>query len=235
MGSLSQIKDEAPKVIETFLKKIEVLLQAPVIIVRIDNGTKFKNQVLKENFDSVGISYQSSSVRTPQQNGVSEAIATACYTQNCSIIHCRFDKTPYELINGRKPDISFLHLFGALCYPKNDQEDLGKLGAKGLDLTYAPSAITSQKPTEHDLDQLFEAMYDDYIGGQPSAATRTSPSAQVHQVLQTPMATTTTTDTASTPTNSFSQAADIPNSSQDVDKLEPQQQCVQQQDDQVLL
>ncbi|GKF58306.1 retrovirus-related pol polyprotein from transposon TNT 1-94, partial [Tanacetum coccineum] len=35
------------------------------------------------------------------------------------------------LINGRKPDISFLHVFGALCYPKNDREDIGKLGAKG--------------------------------------------------------------------------------------------------------
>nr|GFC09142.1 retrovirus-related Pol polyprotein from transposon TNT 1-94 [Tanacetum cinerariifolium] len=43
----------------------------------------------------------------------------------------RFNKTPYELINGRKPDISFLHVFGALCYPKNDREDIGKLGAKG--------------------------------------------------------------------------------------------------------
>nr|GEW42734.1 retrovirus-related Pol polyprotein from transposon TNT 1-94 [Tanacetum cinerariifolium] len=40
-------------------------------------------------------------------------------------------KTPYELINGRKPDISFLHVFGALCYPKNDREDIGNLGAKG--------------------------------------------------------------------------------------------------------
>nr|GEV55447.1 integrase, catalytic region, zinc finger, CCHC-type, peptidase aspartic, catalytic [Tanacetum cinerariifolium] len=38
---------------------------------------------------------------------------------------------PYELINGRKPDISFLYVFGALCYPKNDREDIGKLGAKG--------------------------------------------------------------------------------------------------------
>nr|GFC17811.1 hypothetical protein [Tanacetum cinerariifolium] len=47
-----------------------------------------------------------------------EAIATACFTQNRSIIHYRFNKTPYELINGRKPDISFLHVFGALCYPK---------------------------------------------------------------------------------------------------------------------
>nr|GFA49155.1 integrase, catalytic region, zinc finger, CCHC-type, peptidase aspartic, catalytic [Tanacetum cinerariifolium] len=47
-----------------------------------------------------------------------------------SIIHRRFNKTPYELINGRKPDISFLHVFGALCYPKNDRDDIGKLGAK---------------------------------------------------------------------------------------------------------
>nr|GEV72036.1 integrase, catalytic region, zinc finger, CCHC-type, peptidase aspartic, catalytic [Tanacetum cinerariifolium] len=60
-----------------------------------------------------------------------EAIATACFTQNRSIIHRRFNKTPYELINGRKPDISFLYVFGDLCYLKNDREDIGKLGAKG--------------------------------------------------------------------------------------------------------
>nr|GFB80754.1 retrovirus-related Pol polyprotein from transposon TNT 1-94 [Tanacetum cinerariifolium] len=55
-------------------------------------------------------------------------------------------------INGkRKLDISFLHVFGALCYPKNDRNDIGKLGAKG------------------ELDLLFEAMYDDYFGGKPSA------------------------------------------------------------------
>nr|GEV93781.1 integrase, catalytic region, zinc finger, CCHC-type, peptidase aspartic, catalytic [Tanacetum cinerariifolium] len=150
-------KDEAQEVIIKFLKRITVLLQSPVIIIRTDNDTEFKNQVLKEYFDTVGISHQMSSVRTPQQNGVverrnwtlveatrtmlifshaplflwAEAIATACFTQNRSIIHRRFKKTPYELINGKKPDISFLHVFGALCYPKNDREDIGKLGAKG--------------------------------------------------------------------------------------------------------
>nr|GEV21609.1 Gag-Pol polyprotein [Tanacetum cinerariifolium] len=60
-----------------------------------------------------------------------EAIATACYTQNRSIIHRCFNKTPYKLIQGRKPDISYLHVFRALCYPKNDREDIGKLGTKG--------------------------------------------------------------------------------------------------------
>nr|GFA70771.1 integrase, catalytic region, zinc finger, CCHC-type, peptidase aspartic, catalytic [Tanacetum cinerariifolium] len=150
-------KDEAPEVIIKFLKRITVLLQSPVIIIRTDNGIEFKNQVLKEYFDTVGISHQMSSVRTPQQNRVverryrtlveaartmlifycvplflwAEAIATVCFTQNRSIIHRRFNKTPYELINDRKLDISFLHVFGVLCYPKNNREDIGKLGAKG--------------------------------------------------------------------------------------------------------
>ncbi|GJV73291.1 retrovirus-related pol polyprotein from transposon TNT 1-94 [Tanacetum coccineum] len=59
-----------------------------------------------------------------------EAIATACYTQNRSLIHQKFNKTSYELINGRKLDISFLYVLEALCYPKNDREDIRKLGAK---------------------------------------------------------------------------------------------------------
>ncbi|GKD20512.1 hypothetical protein Tco_1222215, partial [Tanacetum coccineum] len=46
--------------------------------------------------------------------------------------------------------------------------------SSGLDLTYAPSTITTQQPTKRELDLLFEAMYDDYIGGLPSAATRTA-------------------------------------------------------------
>ncbi|GJT03235.1 retrovirus-related pol polyprotein from transposon TNT 1-94 [Tanacetum coccineum] len=55
-------KDEAPEAIKTFLKKIQVLLQALVIIVRTDNDTEFKNQVLQEYFNNVGISLQASSV-----------------------------------------------------------------------------------------------------------------------------------------------------------------------------
>nr|GFB29664.1 retrovirus-related Pol polyprotein from transposon TNT 1-94 [Tanacetum cinerariifolium] len=249
-----------------------------------------------------------SSVRTPQQNGVversnrtlveaattmlifsraplflwAEAIAIVCFTQNRSIIHRRFNKTPYELINDKKSDMSFLHVFGALCYPKNDREDIGKLGAKGdigffigysadscayrvynhrtkkimetmnvsfdelfemafeqrsskprlnnmtsgqissgLDLTYAPSTIITQQPSEGELDLLFEAMYDDYIGGQPSATARTVLPALEPQVHESSTASTTIVDTALIPTNSSSLVTNIPITSQDVDELNP--------------
>nr|GFD45997.1 hypothetical protein [Tanacetum cinerariifolium] len=48
-------------------------------------------------------------------------------------------------------------------------------------LTYAPSTITKQQPTEGELDLLFEAMYDDYFGGQPSASVENVPPAQEPQ------------------------------------------------------
>ncbi|XP_031121052.1 uncharacterized protein LOC116024300 [Ipomoea triloba] len=89
-----------------------------------------------------GISHQLSAARTPQQNGVAErrnrtlkeaarvmisaarlpkrywaeAINTACYTQNRSMIHKQYSKTPYELCKGRKPDISYFHSFGCKCF-----------------------------------------------------------------------------------------------------------------------
>ncbi|GJV64252.1 retrovirus-related pol polyprotein from transposon TNT 1-94 [Tanacetum coccineum] len=123
-------KDKAPEEIKTFLKKNTILLQAPVIIhasVRTLNKqvVERRNRTLVEADRTMLIFYCASLFLW------AKAIATACYTQNRSIIHPRFDNTPYELYYNRIPDISFLHVFGALCYPKNDREDIGKLGAKG--------------------------------------------------------------------------------------------------------
>ncbi|GJV16392.1 retrovirus-related pol polyprotein from transposon TNT 1-94 [Tanacetum coccineum] len=161
-------KDEAPKVILKCIKNIQVRLNATVRNVRTDNGTEFVNQTLREFYENVGISHQTSVSRTPQQNGIverqnqtlievartmlifskaplflwAEAINTARYTQNCSLIRLRYNKTPYELMQDKKPDLSFFHVFGVLCYPTDDNDDLGKLDAKadiGIFVGYAPA------------------------------------------------------------------------------------------------
>ncbi|GJX61015.1 retrovirus-related pol polyprotein from transposon TNT 1-94 [Tanacetum coccineum] len=107
-----RIKDEAPKAIIKCIKNIQVHLNATVHNVRTDNGTEFVNQTLREFYENVGSSHQASVARTPQQNG------------------------------DKKPDLSFFHVFGALCYPTNDNDDLGKLDAKadiGIFVGYAPA------------------------------------------------------------------------------------------------
>nr|GEZ52905.1 hypothetical protein [Tanacetum cinerariifolium] len=71
-----------------------------------------------------------------------EAVATACFTQNQTIIRLRHGKTPYELLHSKLPDLSFYHMFGALCYPINDSENLSKLQPKaniGIFIGYAPT------------------------------------------------------------------------------------------------
>ncbi|GKD91627.1 retrotransposon protein, putative, unclassified, partial [Tanacetum coccineum] len=69
-----------------------------------------------------------------------EVVATACYTQNRFVIRLRHDKTPYELLHDKLPDLSFFYVFGALCYPTNDNENLGKLQPKAdIFIGYAPT------------------------------------------------------------------------------------------------
>ncbi|GJR76195.1 retrovirus-related pol polyprotein from transposon TNT 1-94, partial [Tanacetum coccineum] len=161
-------KDEALAFIINFLKMIQVRLKETVRRIRTDNGTEFVNQTLREYYEKVGISHETSVARSPQQNGVverrnrtlieaahtmliyakaplflwAEAVATACYTQNRSMIRRRHGKTPYELLHDKPPDLSYLHVFGALCYPTNDSENLGKLQPKadiGIFIGYAPT------------------------------------------------------------------------------------------------
>nr|GFB93344.1 integrase, catalytic region, zinc finger, CCHC-type, peptidase aspartic, catalytic [Tanacetum cinerariifolium] len=97
-----------------------------------------------------------------------EAVSTACFTQNRSIIRLRHGKTPYELLHSKLPDLSFFHVFGALCYPTNDGENLGKLQPKadiGIFIGYAPSKKPSEFITD---DLLFQPMFDELLNPPPS-------------------------------------------------------------------
>ncbi|GJZ52061.1 retrovirus-related pol polyprotein from transposon TNT 1-94 [Tanacetum coccineum] len=147
-----------------------------------DNETEFVNQTLREYYEQVGISHETSVARSLQQNGVIErqAVATTCYTQNRSIICLRHGKTPYELLHDKLPDLSFLYVFGALCYPTNDSENLGKLQPKadiGIFIAYAPTKkafrIYNRRTrriieTIHvDFDEL-SAMASEHISSEPT-------------------------------------------------------------------
>ncbi|GJT74685.1 retrovirus-related pol polyprotein from transposon TNT 1-94 [Tanacetum coccineum] len=150
-------KDETPEVLKDFLTMIQRNLQALVISVRTDRGTEFLNKTLNAFFKEEGIEHQTSTPRTPEQNGVverrnrtlveaartmlsasklplffwAEAITTACYTQNRSIIILTHEKTAYHIINDRKPLIKHLHIFGCTCYLTRDGENLDKMKEKG--------------------------------------------------------------------------------------------------------
>ncbi|GKG05002.1 retrovirus-related pol polyprotein from transposon TNT 1-94, partial [Tanacetum coccineum] len=113
MGEMfARSKDKAPAFIINFLKMIQVRIKETVRHIRTDNGTEFVNQTLREYYEKVGISHETSVARFAQQNSVverrnhmlieaactmliyakaplflwAEAVAIACYTQNRSMI-----------------------------------------------------------------------------------------------------------------------------------------------------
>ncbi|GJR72654.1 retrovirus-related pol polyprotein from transposon TNT 1-94 [Tanacetum coccineum] len=148
---------------------------------KTDTGIKFVNQTLREYYEKVGISHEISDACSPPQNGFverrnrtlyeaartmliyakamlflwAEVVATTCYTQNHSIICLRHGKTPYELLHDKVPDLSFLHVFGALCYLTNDSGNLGKLQPKADidfdELTAMASEHSSLEPALHEM------------------------------------------------------------------------------------
>nr|GFA32087.1 retrovirus-related Pol polyprotein from transposon TNT 1-94 [Tanacetum cinerariifolium] len=122
-------KDETSDVVIKFITQIQVGLNKTVRCVRTDNGIEFVNHTMTEYYE--------------------QAVATACYTQNQSLIYTRHHKTPYELVHNKKPDLTFFRVFGALCYLTNDSEDLGKLqptADTGIFVGPVPPAQAEQAP-----------------------------------------------------------------------------------------
>nr|GEW51551.1 hypothetical protein [Tanacetum cinerariifolium] len=149
-------KDETPEVLIDFLRLVQRGLHAQVRIVRIDKGTEFFNQSLYAYFATEGILHQTSVAPTPEQNSVvkrrnrtlveaaqttlsaakvpiffwTKAIAIVCFTQKRSFVILRHEKTPYHIMNDRKPLVKFFHIFCSLCNIVRDGENLNKMKEK---------------------------------------------------------------------------------------------------------
>ncbi|PRQ45332.1 putative RNA-directed DNA polymerase [Rosa chinensis] len=127
-----------------------------IVRLRTDHGTEFENASFDEFCNDMGIKHEFSAPITPQQNGVverknrvliemgrvmlnsaglahtfwAEAISNACYTINRVIFRSGTEKTPYEILKGKKPNVSHLRVFGSPCYIYRDREYLAKFDAK---------------------------------------------------------------------------------------------------------
>nr|GEU54226.1 retrovirus-related Pol polyprotein from transposon TNT 1-94 [Tanacetum cinerariifolium] len=74
-----------------------------------------------------------------------EAIATTCFAQNRSLVISWHEKTPYHIINGRKPPVKFFHIFFSLCYIVKDGENLDKMKEKSSVVTAVDTFNQRQK------------------------------------------------------------------------------------------
>ncbi|GKA83874.1 putative ribonuclease H-like domain-containing protein, partial [Tanacetum coccineum] len=148
--------DETYGILKDFITFIENQLTKKVKAIRCDNGTEFKNSKLIELCGLKGIKRDYSNARTPQQNGVAErknrtlieaartmladsklptmfwteAVSTACYVLNRVLLTKPHNKTPYELVSGKVPNISHLKPFGCLVTILNTSDHLGKFEGK---------------------------------------------------------------------------------------------------------
>ncbi|GJT36161.1 putative ribonuclease H-like domain-containing protein [Tanacetum coccineum] len=149
-------KDETSGILQHFIRQIENQLNQMVKIIRSDNGIEFKNRDMLEFCGNKGIKQEYSNARTPQQNGVAErmnmtlieaartmladsllpttfwaeAVSTACYIFNRVRVTKPQNKTPYELLFGHKPIISYIRPFGCHVTILDTLSVLGKFDGK---------------------------------------------------------------------------------------------------------
>ncbi|GKA74054.1 retrovirus-related pol polyprotein from transposon TNT 1-94, partial [Tanacetum coccineum] len=140
-------------------ESIENQINHRVKIIRCDNGTEFKNNEMNQFCQIKGIMREFSVARTPQQNGVAEinnrtlieaartmlvdsllpttfwaeAINTACYVQNKVLVTKPHNKTPYELLISRPPNLDFMRPFGCHVTMLNTLDLLGKFEGKAVE------------------------------------------------------------------------------------------------------
>jgi hypothetical protein len=153
-----QEKSQTQQTLKKFLRRAQNEFRLRIKKIRSDNGTEFKNSQIEGFLEEEDIKHEFSSPYTPQQNGVverknrtlmdmartmfeeykasnrfwAEAINTACYFINRLYLHRILKKTSYELLTGKKPNVSYFRVFGSKCFI---------LVKRGKNSKFAPKAV----------------------------------------------------------------------------------------------
>ncbi|GJS93728.1 putative ribonuclease H-like domain-containing protein [Tanacetum coccineum] len=191
-------KDETSEILCKFIIGLENQLNHNVKIIRCDNGTEFKNHAMNEFCAKKGIKREFSVARTPQQNGVAErknrtlieaartmladsllpipfwaeAVNTACYVLNRVLVTKPQNKTPYELLIGNSPSISFMRPFGCPLTILNTLDSLGKFDGKsdeGYLLGYSTTSKAFRVYNKR-TKRVEENLHIDFLKDQPNVA-----------------------------------------------------------------
>jgi hypothetical protein len=159
LGVLSAEKSQTQETLKKFLRWAQNEFGLRVKKIRSDNGTEFKNSQIEGFLEEEGIEHEFSSPYTPQQNGVmernnrtlmdmartmleeyktsdrfwAEAINNACYSINRFYLHRILKKTSYELLTGKKPNVSYFRVFGSKCFILVKRDRNSKFAPKALE------------------------------------------------------------------------------------------------------
>ncbi|KAL4384369.1 hypothetical protein GQ457_15G012400 [Hibiscus cannabinus] len=163
--------DEALEKFITFSKIAQNDVGQNISHIRSDHGTEFQNLGFEDFCNENGISHNFSAPRTPQQNGVverknrtleemartmlcennlpkyfwAEATNTSCYIINRLMIRPILNKTPYEILKNKRPNIGYFHPFGCKCFVLNNgKENLGKFDAKSDEAIFLGYSLNSK-------------------------------------------------------------------------------------------
>ncbi|KAK1610252.1 hypothetical protein QYE76_033925 [Lolium multiflorum] len=152
-------KDETQQIFIDFATEVQRQHNLLIMAIRSDNGSEFKNYTLNDFLSEEGIRHQYFAAYTPQQNGVAErknrnlldmarsmmaeyksrynfwaeVISTACHSSNRLYLRKGLNKTPYEILTGNKPNISYFKVFGCKCFYKIKGVRLSKFAPNALE------------------------------------------------------------------------------------------------------
>ncbi|GKA00341.1 putative ribonuclease H-like domain-containing protein [Tanacetum coccineum] len=191
-------KSETSGILKKFITEVENQLNHKVKVIRSDNGTEFKNREMDEFCGQKGIKREYSVARTPQQNEVAErknrtlieaartmladsllptvfwaeAVNTACYVLNRVLVTKPHNKTPYELIIGRAPSISFMRPFGCPVTILNTLDPLGKFDGKAEEGFLVGYSVNSKafKVFNTKTRKVKENMHVNFLENKPNVA-----------------------------------------------------------------
>ncbi|GJV33213.1 zinc finger, CCHC-type containing protein [Tanacetum coccineum] len=155
-------KDQAFSTFKEFRQQIEMEMRMKLRMLRTDRGGEFTSNEFTKYCKENGIARQLTAPYSPQQNGVverrnrtvlsttrsmmkamklpltfwAEAVRHAIYILNRVPTRALIDKTPYEALYNRKPNLENLRIFGCTAYAKITIPHLKKLDDRSIPLIY---------------------------------------------------------------------------------------------------